>query len=67
MDEYDAILSLSYDPVENAFYDDCGFRIINILEVIAPNDIFLFRKDHERNLIVDREYPRILYEITIDQ
>jgi hypothetical protein len=46
-DSYGAILFIRYDPEENVFYDECGFRIRNIFEMITPNDLVLYRANHD--------------------
>lgn len=45
-EEFDDVLYIEYDPYTNRFYDQCGFHIINIYEIVTPNDIFLFKKNH---------------------
>lgn len=44
--EYKEIIYVRYDESENRFYDDCGFYLSNMFELITPNDLFMFHKDH---------------------
>jgi len=64
--DYDGILQLFYDPEENIFYDQCGIRIINIFEVLTPNDLFLFKQNQEYNIFYHRDNSRIICEILTD-
>jgi len=63
--EYDAILYIYWDSVENIFYDHCGFEMVNVLDVATPNDIFLFRERGFRTFH-HRDNRRILCEILTD-
>lgn len=38
------VLFLIYYPEENIFYDECGMRVTNILEMLTPNDLFMFKR-----------------------
>lgn len=61
---YDAILYLTYEPEENTFYDECGFRIVNIFEIISPNDLLLFRHDSHNCCFLKRDEYDILVVIS---
>ena len=63
---YDGILQFFYDSEENIFYDQCGIRVVNIFEVLTPNDIFLFKQDPGYNAFPHRDDHRILCEILTD-
>ena len=41
---FDDQIYIEYDPLSNQFYDQCGFHISNIYELVTPNDLCLFRK-----------------------
>jgi len=43
-DQYEAMLYIEYDADENSFYDECEIHIVNIFDIITPNDLLLFRK-----------------------
>ena len=61
------VLYFEYDPVENAFYDQCGVRIANMLSNLTPNDLYLFRHDYG-NCIFRHRYDRdYLCEIYIEE
>jgi len=63
---YDGVLQFFYDSEENIFYDQCGQIVINIFEVLTPNDIFLFKQDPGYNVFSHRDNNRILCEILTD-
>lgn len=63
--EYDGILELYYDSEENVFCDQCGIKVRDILEILTPNDIFLFKRNSKNNIFPHRRYPRILCEISL--
>lgn len=44
-DQYIEIINIEYDAEENSFYDQCGIHITNVLEMITPNDLLLFRQN----------------------
>lgn len=54
---YDDVQVIDYDAVDNVFYDDEGFRIVNILDIISPTDLFLFKNDYDINFFVHRTIP----------
>jgi len=43
INEYDGTYYIFWDEQANMFYDPCGIRIINIFDLVTPNEIFLFR------------------------
>lgn len=63
----DGILYFTYDPEENTFYDQCGIHMANIFEVLTPNDIFLFKRDHGYCIFPHRDDPHIWCEILMDE
>jgi hypothetical protein len=63
---YHAILTVFYNPIENIFYDQCGIRIINIFEIITPNDLFLFKHDNNNCYFRMKDEPYIICEIMVD-
>ena len=48
MNEYYDALFFYHDVEANRFFDQCGKKMDTILEVITPNDLYLFRKDPEK-------------------
>lgn len=64
---YDGLLYFSYDSKENVFYDPCGIRVINIFEIITPNDLFLFRQNPRYCLFPYIENKFILCVIITDE
>jgi len=59
-------LFVCYDPDENMFYDRYG-SLINILEMITPNDLFLFRQDPGYCTFPHRKNNKILCEILTNE
>lgn len=41
------VIELFYDDVENAYYNQCGMRVLDITSILHPNDILLFKYDPE--------------------
>lgn len=52
--EYAEALYLYYDPLENSFVDDDGFHIDNILAILTPLDLLLFKTDYDYNIFPHR-------------
>ena len=65
--EYVDILYFVYDSTENMFYDQCGFRIVNIFEELTPNDIFLFRSNPGYYLFKKRNFKNVWCKILTEQ
>lgn len=64
--DYKACFHIYYDGVENVFYDSCGKRIINILEILTPNDLFLFRSNQENCVFAMRDDWQVSCKIVIE-
>ena len=64
---YDAVLYIRWEENENLFYDECGFRINNVFEMITPNDLYLFRHDCNQRCFPYKKDKRILCEIIIEE
>lgn len=62
----DGILYFIYDSIGNTFYDQYGVRVINILEFLTPNDLFLFKNDPWYCIFPHRDNYRIMCEILTD-
>jgi hypothetical protein len=62
MEEQDAI-GLFYDIDKNVFIDEDGFVISGILELITPNDIFLFKHLKEYMVVNHRTLPGVVCEL----
>jgi len=62
---YDEVLCIEYDPDENCFYDDDGYLIYNIFDMITPSDLVLFRFDYDFNTFVHRHDKTTLCLINI--
>jgi len=60
------ILYFWWDEENNMFYDECGQLVINIFEMVTPNDLLLFKKDHGYCLFPHRETKGILCEFVTD-
>ena len=43
MDEYLYAHRIYYDPDLNIMFDQCGFMIFDIFDIIDPNTLFLFK------------------------
>lgn len=64
---YDAILYIDYDPVQNSFYDECGQHIVNILELITPNNLYLFKKrPEEYSYFTHRDNPNVVCKLIMN-
>lgn len=61
------IFYIFWSETENCFYDEDGFRIINILDYITPNDLFLFRQDHGCCLFPHRQNKDLFCEIFTEE
>jgi hypothetical protein len=64
---YDEILYFFYDPRDNIFCDQFGFIVLNIFEMITPNDLLLFKEDHGYCIFPHRHSNNILCEILINE
>jgi hypothetical protein len=58
---------LYYNTEQNMFYDQNGILIINIFELITPNDLLLFRQDPGHCIFQYKNKDNILYEIFTDE
>ena len=65
-EKYDGYLFFDFDSKENIFYDECGMMVMNILEFITPNNLFLFRQDFGRCAFYHRDNPHILCVLLMD-
>jgi hypothetical protein len=63
---YDMIMYIFYDSVLNIFYDINGLEVHYLFELLTPNDIMLFKQDHEHNIFMNREDRRTMIEILVD-
>jgi hypothetical protein len=64
--EFEGVLYFTHDPERNAFYDECGFRIVDILQMITPSQLYMFRHA-KRNVFPCRFDPKILIYIFIEE
>lgn len=60
--EKDAI-GLFYDADSNVFVDEDGFIVWSLLELITPNDLFLFHAHKEYMVFNHRSLKNLLVEI----
>lgn len=65
--EYDAEVMVRWDERENAWYDQCGFRLASIYEYLHPKHVYLFRQDHGNCIFPLRDDRRIMVEIFIEE
>jgi len=63
--EYKEVLYIEYIPIENSFYDEGGFHIDNILDIITPNDLLLFRNDYDFKYFTHRFNKDVLCIISV--
>ena len=61
----DFVLFISYDVAYNQFFDECGNIIQNIFEVVTPNDIFLFRRNHDNCMFPYRYDKKVMCIFTL--
>lgn len=61
------VFNIFYDPIENIFYNPCGIRINNIYKLITPNDLFLFRQNHNKSIFMMKNSSNVLCKIIIDK
>ena len=64
---YDDILLIRWDDETGVFHDVYGCRIDNIFELVSPNDLYLFRRDHGCCIFPHRNIRRIGCEIFIEE
>jgi hypothetical protein len=68
MVDYVDILRLIYNKEENIFYDaDLGHQIVNIFEMITPNDLLLFKKNPEWRYFQHRSDEHTLCELIMEE
>ncbi len=60
---YKDSFGLFYDEERNVFYDEDGFIIWSIFEIISPNDLLLFKKNKEYMLVHHQTMPEVLVEL----
>lgn len=65
-DIYDKVVYVRYDPDDNIYYDECGFRIDNIFEMLTPNDVYMFAQDPGYNTFPLRNHVHTLCEILVE-
>ena len=61
--EYDALIFVYLDMMDNVFYDHNENLIENIYELITPNDLYLYYDDPGNCMFPYRKNPRVLVEI----
>jgi len=64
-DIYDGCESvcLYYNKEDNVFVDEDGYIICNLFELIAPNDLYLFRKHQTYMVVRHRTLPGFICEL----
>lgn len=57
------VYKVFHDKIENIFLDECGKELINIFELITPNDLYLYTEDPGYTIFPHRDDPGLLCEI----
>ena len=63
VDRYDATIKLVYDPLCNRFFDADGSIVHNVLELVTPHSLYLFRKSQKHMFVPHRAYKNVLVEM----
>jgi len=64
--QHDEVMYIEFDPKENCFYNSCGMQIIDIFDMITPNDLLLFRSDpFKHSYFQHRNQPQTLCKLYI--
>lgn len=56
-------IGIFYDVERNLFIDEDGFPIINVFELITPNDLYLFKLGGTYMVVNHRSLPGVLCEL----
>lgn len=56
-------VGLWYNIENNVFTDDDGFIVWSLFELVRPNDIFLFKRYQENQIVKHRTQPNTIVEL----